>query len=141
MGAEGSGSWWPKGWAVTGAFTFQLAPEPCLGRREAFTWCPHQRGSQGLIRSQNTLKPSIFSFSSRAIWLGNKPVWKQLGSSILGLHRAAQELLLAWRQVQASHSPRIWKPTVVLQEGPQQSQASLRLAGCLLIKNLLARDY
>ena len=42
----------------------------CSG--EAFTWCIRQQGSQGLIQLQNTLNPSILSFSSGVFWLGNK---------------------------------------------------------------------
>lgn len=36
---------------------------------------------------------------------------------------AARGLLLALRQVQAGHNPRIWKPPSVLREGPWQSQS------------------
>lgn len=42
----------------------------CSG--EAFTWGIRQPGSQGLIQLQNTLNPSILSFSSGVFWLGNK---------------------------------------------------------------------
>lgn len=50
---------------------------------------------------------------------GNSPAVR----SMLGLCRAAQALLLAWRQVQASHGLRIWKPSFVPEEGPQQNQS------------------
>lgn len=45
--------------------------------------------------------------------------------SVFALCDAARGLLLALRQVQAGHKPRIWKPPSVLWEGPRLSQSQI----------------
>lgn len=110
----------------------------------AFTWCICQQGSQGLIQLQNTLNPSILSFSSGVFWLGNKCAGLCGNSPTAPCldcaeqHRAAVGLEAGAGQPQAQDlETSFW----VRGGAAAEPEPSLCRSGSLLLKTLLVHNY
>ena len=107
-----------------------------------FTRALHGWGSWGFLELQDALNPSILSFSSGALWLGNQCVglcgsgWPPHSWMVWGSLRAAAGLEAG----RPATVPGSGKLLLCPRRGRSRVRASLDLAGRLLPKNLLVRQ-